>query len=141
MELKFGVLVSFTDGDYGDLSFYPDMEKDLSSDGKKYFQIPFPPPQTPAKYDPNRISWKADPSEEDNPVSNAMIINLPPWMENIGSSTTQVTGNIYFQKDFGNVRFHRGNIDDIDNRLNILFLSDGFDSLCDRSARSVQAIA
>ena len=53
MELKFGVLVSFTDGDYGDLSFYPDMEKDLSSDGKKYFQIPFPPPQTPAKYDTN----------------------------------------------------------------------------------------
>jgi len=32
MELKFGVLVSFTDGDYGDLSFYPEMMRNLIYD-------------------------------------------------------------------------------------------------------------
>lgn len=70
MALKFGVLASFTDGDYADLSFYPEMMRDLIYD--TYLDIPpFPgPPHLPV-YDPRRLSWKADPPENENPIANA----------------------------------------------------------------------
>lgn len=127
MELKFGVLVSFTDGNYGDLSFYPETKKNLIN-GTTYLNIPIdPPPPAPPIYDPKRLTWKANPPANVNPIIDAIAIELPPWMANNGSSNgIQVTGSVRFLDEFGNLKFHKGNIDDIDARMNILFLSDGF---------------
>src|SRR5690554_5255696 len=120
--LKFGVLASFTDGDYADLSFYPEMKKNLTN-GTSYLSIP---PDSSGD-DPRRITWKADPPNN-NPIIDAITIELPIWMENSGSSNRiQVKGNIKVLDEFGTLNFHNGDITDVNERVNILFLCDGFD--------------
>jgi len=122
MALKFGVLASFTDGDYADLSFYPEMKKNLTN-GTSYLSIP---PDSSGD-DPRRITWKADPPNN-NPIIDAITIELPIWMENSGSSNRiQVKGNIKVLDEFGTLNFHNGDITDVNERVNILFLCDGFD--------------
>lgn len=122
MELKFGVLASFTDGKYADLSFYPEMGCTLAENAEENLCL--------STNGSQRIEWLSDPENDTFLIENAVTITLPPWMNNADVSSSdliKVTGNIDMLKGFGNIHFHKGEIGDVDDRINILFLSDGFD--------------
>lgn len=120
MEVRFGILANFADANYADLSFYPD----LTTDPK-----PGVTNITLTTELPKRIKWVSSPSS--NPIENAVTITLPEWMENSNSQTRiRITGDLEMLENPGELKLHTGEIkiEEIQKRINILLLSDGFTS-------------
>ena len=120
MSIKHGLLVSFTDGTYADLSFYYGVG--VSKNDNLH---------DPLKLDDNnRLVWAGDINlpVAPNIYENIVDITVPTYMENSGEDPTPTTSGSVKVVDVGILKLHSGNREEIDKRTNILFLSDGYDN-------------
>lgn len=130
MNAKFGILASFTDGNYADLSFYPSivMERittnlsiEFSNDGEGN-----------SGNKENRIKLKNAPSRRET-LNNAVKFTLPLYLTNNGSLPLFTFGTIVLPEERDSLTLISGDAENVNNRVNILCLSDGFDGLVNKN--------
>lgn len=116
MAVKFGLMAKFTDGHYADISFYNDIEiRKINT-------------STAVKLNNKRIEYNPDgeyPSTFPVRLDNIVEVTIPPYFKNTFENILKVYGTIIIE-DIGKLKLHRGEITKINERINLLFLSDGF---------------
>ncbi len=116
MAIKFGVLASFKDGLYADLTFYPDIQISKIGNDRVLNLVN------------SRLEWDSDiayPEVFPHLIIDKVEITLPRYLRNTTEEIV-VKGSVELLEEWGNLKLHRGNINQIDEKVNILFLSDAF---------------
>lgn len=123
MTLKYGIMAYFNDNIFADFSYYAQIDYKLGTGAANIFEL--------AGSGDRLIRTTAQSSQyptNPNPpvvVTNAIKIELPPYLTNSGAQVT-LDGSVEILDD-GILELHSGDNTKINDRTNILFLSDGFD--------------
>ena len=119
MIAKYGIIANFSDGIYADFSYYPEISYELDSTLQGIFEGG----ETITKANPD-TNYPTNPPKE---YENKVTVKIPPYLLG-GTVPATLSGSIKILDDYGNLKLHSGNIKEIDKRINILCLSDGFNN-------------
>ncbi|MDR2222416.1 MAG: hypothetical protein LBE34_06720 [Flavobacteriaceae bacterium] len=116
MAAKFGVLAIFSDGCYADVSYYPQEVKLVNT--SDFIELSGEKNQ--------RLTLKRTASTYPPKEENVVEITLPNYFKNNNADNRFIVKGFVDIQNGGNLKLHRGDDNGIDDRINVLFLSDGF---------------
>src|SRR5690554_5483981 len=118
MAVKYGILAKFTDGNYADVSFYPDFSQQV---GTELDGILFS-----TGYDIRKLPGSPDYTTP-TPFPDACTVYVSEYFTGT-SQQVELKGSITIFSNSGTLRLHHGDAGQIADRMNILCLSDGFNN-------------
>ncbi len=132
MNAKFGILASFTDANYADFTFYPGI-KQVRNVVDDVIILSNEEQQAEGETDEewkkrlkdNRIRVNKEPSSYPHTIQNGVKLSLPDYLQN-DSTEISIVGSIKVFEENGSLKLIAGNPSKIEERFNMLCLSDGF---------------